>query len=126
MTKASLLLCLVPAFAACAQPEARPASPSTERYEAHGSEPGWSLTIVGNRLNYAGNYGEKKIVVTAPEPRTTINGHLYTTERLSVHIMHGRCNDGMSGQGFADKVTVIADGETLHGCGGERHAEWDM
>jgi hypothetical protein len=31
----------------------------------------------------------------------------------------------MSGQGFADQVTVIAEGKTVRGCGGARRTEWD-
>jgi uncharacterized membrane protein len=31
----------------------------------------------------------------------------------------------MSGHGYADRVTVIADGETYSGCGGERRTDWD-
>ena len=43
-----------------------------------------------------------------------------------VDVTHGRCNDAMSGHGFADQVMVIADGETYRGCGGERRTDWDV
>jgi len=46
--------------------------------------------------------------------------------RLIVDVTHGRCNDAMSGQGFSNKVMMIADGETYRGCGGERRTDWDM
>lgn len=117
------ILPLVAACTACVHP----ATPQdTAPYRALGQEPGWSLTIANGRMDYQGNYGEKRIAVTAPEPRTTFNGHRYETPRLIVDITHGRCNDAMSGFGFADTVMVVADGETYRGCGGERRPDWDM
>ncbi len=99
--------------------------PSGETYSARGQEPGWALTIANGRIDYTGNYGEKRITVARPDPRTTFNGHRYETERLIVDVTHGRCNDVMSGHGYADQVMVIADGETYRGCGGQRRPDWD-
>ena len=112
---------------ACTPPPPTPAvpAPAQERYTARGQEPGWALTIANGRIDYVGNYGEKKINVARPDPRTTFNGHRYETQRLIVDVTHGRCNDAMSGHGYADQVMVIADGETYRGCGGERRADWD-
>jgi uncharacterized membrane protein len=106
---------------------APPAStgPGSGTYTARGQEPGWLLTIADGRIDYRGNYGDKRINVPRPEPRTTFNGHRYETRRLTVDITHGRCNDDMSGHGYADQVMVIADGETYRGCGGERRPDWD-
>ena len=112
------------AFLASACATVAPA-PAEEAYKALGQEPGWALTIAEGRIDYFGNYGEKRITVARPGPRTTFNGHRYETPRLIVDITHGRCNDAMSGLGFADNVMVIADGETYRGCGGERRTDWD-
>lgn len=114
---AALLLC-----SACAHSP----SPAEVAYTARGQEPGWAVTIADGRIDYIGDYGEKRIDVARPEPRTTFNGHRYETPRLIVDITHGRCNDAMSGQGYADQVMVIADGETYRGCGGERRTDWDI
>jgi uncharacterized membrane protein len=113
--------------AACAYPAAtiEPHQPAAETYRALGQEPGWTVTIGDGRIDYVGNYGEKRINVPRPDPRTTFNGHRYETERLVVDVTHGRCNDVMSGHGYADQVMVIADGETYRGCGGERRTDWD-
>jgi uncharacterized membrane protein len=100
-----------------------PAEP--ESYRARGQEPGWALTIANGRIDYVGNYGDKRINVARPEPRTSFNGHRYETPRLIVDVTHGRCNDVMSGHGYADQVMVIADGETYKGCGGDRRTDWD-
>ncbi len=95
-------------------------------YQARGQEPGWLLTIGGGVLDYRGNYGETRIRVPAPPPRTTFNGHRYETPRLVVDVTHARCNDAMSGHGYADQVLVIADGTDVRGCGGERRVDWDV
>ncbi len=107
------------------RPAAPGQTPAAETYSARGQEPGWALSIANGRIDYVGNYGEKRINVARPDPRTTFNGHRYETQRLIVDVTHGRCNDVMSGHGYADQVVVTADGETYRGCGGERRTDWD-
>lgn len=97
-----------------------------EHYEARGQEPGWHLLIHGGRIDFTGNYGEKKIAVARPDPRPSINGRRYVTSRLTVDVTYSRCNDAMNGFGFEHQVMVTADGETYDGCGGARKREWDM
>jgi uncharacterized membrane protein len=112
--------------AGCVYPAVTAVDPAAaERYAARGQEPGWALTIENGRIDYTGNYGEKRINVARPDPRTTFNGHRYEAARLIVDVTHSRCNDVMSGHGYADAVTVIADGETYRGCGGARRTDWD-
>ncbi|HJQ17722.1 MAG TPA: hypothetical protein VJ859_12070 [Allosphingosinicella sp.] len=117
----------VPKTSTTATPEP-PSSlkPVSEKYSAYGQEPGWLVTIADGRIDYTGNYGEKTISVAQPAPRMTGNGYRYEAGRLIIAIDRGRCNDAMSGQGFADTVTVRADGETYLGCGGARRPGWDM
>ena len=118
-----------PANAAAASddmPADKAPSPPPNHYSAHGQEPGWLVTIADRRIDYTGNYGEKTISVAQPAPRMTGNGYRYEAGRLIIAIDRGRCNDAMSGQGFADTVTVRADGETYLGCGGARRPGWDM
>jgi uncharacterized membrane protein len=102
------------------------AGSAQERYEARGQEPGWHLLIHGGRIDFTGNYGEKKIGVARPDPRPSINGRRYVASRLTVDVTYARCNDAMSGFGFEHQVMVTADGETYNGCGGPRKREWDM
>ena len=112
--------------AACAVPAiTTPPPTAAEQYRALGQEPGWTLTIAEGRIDYAGDYGETRITVPRPEPRPSFNGRRYETERLTVDITYARCNDSMSGFGFEHQVTVIADGTTVRGCGGERRTDWD-
>jgi len=106
-------------------PPAPPAPPSAATYKALGQEPGWALTIAGGRIDYQGNYGEKRIKVPAPEPKAIPKGRRYVTPRLTIEILHKRCNDAMSGFGFEDTVKIVADGETYDGCGGARRKDWD-
>ena len=119
-----LALLLAPACS-LKRPTSPGAAPAMETYTARGQEPGWALTIANGQIDYQGNYGEKRITVARPDPRTTFNGHRYETPRLIVDVTHGRCNDAMSGHGYVDSVTVIADGETYRGCGGARRTDWD-
>jgi uncharacterized membrane protein len=107
--------------------EANQAAATAEQaYTARGQEPGWLLTIAGGSIAYQGNYGEKNIQVPAPAAIRTANGRRYETERLTIEISNGRCNDAMSGQGYSDQVTIVADGETYQGCGGDRRTDWDV
>jgi heat shock protein HslJ len=85
---------------------------------ALGTEPGWTLEITPGRLNYAGDYGETKIIVPNPGAKPSFNGERYVTPRLTVDVTHAACSDGMSDRRYADTVTVIADGKTVKGCGG--------
>lgn len=96
-----------------------------EVYHAHGNEPGWSLVIHYRRIDYAGASGDKKLSVLRPEPRPSFNGRRYVTPRLTVDVTYTRCNDAMSGKGYAHRVMVSADGETFKGCGGARRPQWD-
>ncbi len=127
MAKSLILAPLLLLCAACTgeRPSSPGAGPVMETYKAMGQEPGWALTIANGRIDYIGNYGEKRINVPRPQPRTSFNGHRYETERLIVDITHGHCNDVMSGHGYSDQVMIIADGETYRGCGGERRTDWD-
>ena len=120
-------LALLLAASACTaeRPATAGADPTEETYSARGQEPGWAVTIANGRIDYVGNYGEKRINVARPNPHPTFNGHRYETRRLIVDVTHGRCNDVMSGHGYAHQVMVIADGETYRGCGGTRRPEWD-
>lgn len=84
------------------------------------------LTIAKGRIDYTGNYGEKHIDLALPKASKTAGGQKFETARLTVEITPGRCNDAMSGHGFADTVAIAADGEKYQGCGGERKPAWDM
>ena len=118
---------LMGAFAmACAYPAVTTPPPEAEAYRALGQEPGWNVLIGSGRIDYVGDYGETRISVARPDPRTTFNGRRYETPRLTVDITFSRCNDTMSGHGYEHSVMVIADGATVHGCGGERKPEWDV
>lgn len=124
--KRALPLALLAAACVPKPPPEPVPDPSAERYEALGQEPGWHLVIHDGRIDYTGDYGEKKIGVARPDPRPSFNGRRYVTPRLTVDVTYSRCNDAMSGFGYEHQVMVIADGETFKGCGGARKSEWDM
>jgi heat shock protein HslJ len=129
-TSASAVAAML-ALAACVPPPGQPpASPAPVVYRALGQEPGWSLEITGGRLLYLGDYGTVRIVMRAPEPRATFNGHRYEAREgghsLTVDVTHSLCHDGMSGRAFADTVMVTADSREVRGCGGERVPAQDV
>ena len=118
---------LLGAAAACAYPAITTPPPvaDQEHYEARGQEPGWHLVIDRGQIYYTGNYNEVRFSVPRPEPRPSVNGRRYETQRLTVDISYNRCNDAMSGHGYEHEVMVIADGQTFRGCGGARRTDWD-
>ncbi len=111
------------ALAACTPaaepPPQGPGKPPSGTYFALGTEPGWTLEITPDLLNYDGDYGETKIRVAHRGAKPSMNGRTYVTDRLSVVIKQAPCSDGMSDRRFADTVRIVADGRTLHGCGGK-------
>ena len=116
-------LLALPLLAACApateSPPQTSGGPPAAAYMALGTEPGWTLEITPDRLNYDGDYGATKIMVPNPGAKPSLNGRTYVGDRLSVVIKHAPCSDGMSDRRYADTVRVIADGKTLNGCGGK-------
>ncbi len=116
-----LPLLAMSALAACAPAAEPPQGPREQpaAYMALGTEPGWTLEITDARLNYIGDYGETRIVV--PNPGTGLDPHFrsYTTDRLRITIIRSICSDGMSDRRYGERVTVIADGKTVTGCGGK-------
>lgn len=104
-------------LAACAT-SAETNESAEDAYRALGTEPFWSVTIVDGQMRYE-TPDSRDLVIPAPEPRTTFNGHRYETPRLVVDVTHQPCSDGMSDRRYADTVRVTADGRELNGCGGE-------
>ena len=94
-----------------------PPGPATETYRATGTEPFWSVTIANGRMTYEAADGPT-LTLPRPEPRTSFNGHRYETSRLTIDVTHAECSDGMSDRRYPDRVMVMVDGKTLHGCGG--------
>ena len=114
----SALLALPLLLAACAA-TSTPETPAPSRvYMALGTEPGWTLEITPERLNYAGDYGETIIRVANPGARPSPGGERYAADRLTVDVRRAECSDGMSDRRYRDTVTVTADGKTVTGCGG--------
>ena len=113
-----LSLAALAALAGCAGPTSNWRAAQT--YQALGHEPGWTLTIRGERLKFAGSYPQTLIELAPPVAQPTAYGRRYATQRLTLDITAKPCNDAMSGVAFSDTVSVIVDGYNFQGCGGER------
>lgn len=100
------------------EPAPATAAANTEvLYRAVGNEPGWALLVRGDGMLYQGRYGELRIAEATPVGFKGKPGS-YRSGRLNIVIAPGPCSDGMSDKAYRDKVTVIAAGETVRGCGG--------
>jgi uncharacterized membrane protein len=92
-------------------------------YRAQGYEPGWSLEIGNGRIVYLGDYGTVRIEAAAVPPRPTTNGYRYDVRAgghsLTIDVTHTVCY-GASGAGYADTVSIVADGRAVNGCGGKQ------
>jgi heat shock protein HslJ len=87
-----------------------------ETYSAQGTEPFWSITIAEGRMTYRSPEGS--FSVRAPAPRETGDGRIYRTRRITLHIWHGECSDGMSERRYSQTVRAEVDGRHREGCGG--------
>lgn len=93
-------------------------------YRAVGGEPGWVLDIYyGEKLVLLTDYGQKRYEFPAVKPqmdklrRIAVYSVSNENHSLLVTIEGERCIDGMSGDSFRTRATVIIDGRVLQGCG---------
>lgn len=94
-------------------------------FRALGQEPGWRLDLrKGRDLHFVYDYGEGELRMPAPAPQRQGSRTVYQasdgTRRLELSIVTAPCSDVMSGEPFAAQVTVVLDGRSFEGCGGDR------
>lgn len=104
-------------LAACQTAVPEPANPDVY-FTARGNEPGWIVRFDSEKIIFEGDYGETKITVAKPKGRPSFNGMRYVSDSLTVDVTHATCTDVMSGQRYAETVTVLAGGKEYRGCGG--------
>jgi heat shock protein HslJ len=95
---------------------ATPALAQDAPYRATGTEPFWSLTIGARMMTFQAP-GQRTIEVATPKVIHGFAGEIYQTRRMNVNVIHSSCTDGMSGQTYHDRVTVMLDGKRYEGCG---------
>lgn len=113
-----LTLLALAALGACTGP--MPSLGPRISYSALGHDPGWTLTIRGDRLEFAAAEPQMLMELVPPLPVPTAHGRRYATERLTLEITRRPCNDIKSGVAFSETVWVVVDGYNYRGCGGER------
>jgi heat shock protein HslJ len=88
---------------------------------AQGNEPGWSLTISGDRLDLVTDYGATHQTLALLPPTREADRTLFRTSdnETLVSVSDDICRDSMSGMTYPKTVTVTQDGTSLNGCGGD-------
>lgn len=89
-----------------------------QNYKAIGQEPGWTLEITPNAVEYVGDYGEKRISANSKSVRLNGESLIYANGRLVLNRTAETCSDTMSGQRYRETVRLVVDGQRLQGCGG--------
>lgn len=90
-------------------------------YRASGNEPGWYAVIENNGLKLVADYGE--VETTLPVTQDTREGATRTVTaeqdgaKIVMTIRDEACQDGMSGEAFAHRVTLGYNDKTYEGCG---------
>jgi heat shock protein HslJ/membrane-bound inhibitor of C-type lysozyme len=105
-----------------ALPECVAVPPEPEQpYRARGTEPFWSLTIVGGVVELIPNIGQTPL--RARLPRAALAGADFVfdmaAQGMVVRLSETICHDLMSGTPFPQTVSVTMQDRTLDGCGGE-------
>ena len=90
---------------------------------ATGNEPSWRLDIADDAMTLLTDFGQSRIVTTAPvrsrhDDMTQFSGRTGAVE-LVVTVADRMCGDSMSGMPHPYTVTVRGSGRVLHGCGGD-------
>lgn len=103
-------------------PECVAVPPEPEQpYRARGTEPFWSLTIVGGMVELIPNIGQTPL--RAKLPRAALAGADFVfdmaAQGMVVRLSETICHDLMSGTPFPQTVSVTMQDRTLDGCGGE-------
>lgn len=105
-------------------------------YRAVGQEPGWALEVyAGRRLSFIGDYGNTRIVASAPPPatetaapagggggdHTSVNRVTYAAHSgahtIAVEVVRQECRDEMSGERYPTTAVIRLDGREYRGCG---------
>lgn len=104
-------------------PTCRQAEPPAQPFRARGQEPGWNVTLAGDRAELVLDYGEQRVSLplfaTSGEGRVTRFRAADGTHRMAMDVARRQCNDSMSGMPYPYVVALEFDGRVLSGCGGE-------
>jgi heat shock protein HslJ len=120
MKKIMVIGTLAIAVAACQTSPETSEVASEVYFTAVGQEPGWIARFDAEKIAFEGDYGATRITVPKPKGQPSFNGMRYITDQLTVDVTHATCADSMSGQRYAETVTVQAKGKEYKGCGGRK------
>lgn len=120
---------LLPWIAACSNLPTGTLASATEQqitlplpFEARGNEPPWLLTLDDSSLLLSRGYDRQELRYTpirqqqgSEQLRITAGTATQVTAQLNPRI----CHDSMTGMPYPWQVTVMTEGESLLGCGGD-------
>lgn len=90
-------------------------------YRALGNEPGWIVSIDGEKMELVLDYGAKKAELATPPAQKLVNSLYFQTEyegkKLTLEIMHDLCQDD-SGRYLPDTTMLQIGDDVFRGCGG--------
>lgn len=123
--------------AAATPPVAQAHSPAASRtpFRATGNEPSWRLDIGDTEMTLLTNFGQDRLVAVTPVAEVSNGTTRYIARTgqgdLVATIVDRVCVDSMSGMPHPQAVTVVVDGKSLTGCGGDpasllQGAEWTV
>lgn len=103
-------------------PECVAVPPEPEQpYRARGTEPFWSLTIVGGMVELIPNIGQMPLRAKLP-PAALVGADFVfdmSAQGMVLRLSDVICHDLMSGTPFPQTVSVTTQDRVLEGCGGE-------
>jgi uncharacterized membrane protein len=92
------------------------------QYRASGTEPFWSLSVIGGTLRFEAMDLEAPVEVSATAARVPGSAAMVWRgegggRSLELQLLPERCHDGMSGASYPFAAIVLLDGAELGGCG---------
>lgn len=94
------------------------APPALLPITARGNEPGWVVSLSQDGMMLSTEEGAR-LTVPLPDAKPVAGGVLFDGGPLVVTVADGICRDSMTGMPFPHPVTVVHEGQSLQGCGGD-------
>lgn len=92
-------------------------APEPDSYHAIGAAPLWQASVYGDAMTFE-TPGRDRLTVDTPVRQETELGFAYSADAFSISVEHAVCRDALTGDAYADRVTVRVGETRYEGCGG--------